>query len=92
MRLRWMDVKTAFLGPNATRLRCILPFEWTISRSLCVGGHYACWRCKGYARAARHPPPRDTHAADVRTITEGEVPGCAMEHQQVLTAPLPIQV
>src|ERR1039458_4341142 len=25
--LAWLDVKTAFLGPNATRLRCILPLD-----------------------------------------------------------------
>src|ERR1035441_2778086 len=25
--LAWLDVKTAFLGPNATGLRCILPLD-----------------------------------------------------------------
>src|ERR1017187_68909 len=37
-----MDVKTAFLGPNATTAWCYAPFERTIWRGFGAGGHCAC--------------------------------------------------
>src|ERR1039457_1236128 len=35
--LAWLDVKTAFLGPNATRLRCILPLDGHLAKPLWEG-------------------------------------------------------
>src|ERR1019366_8593946 len=70
--LAWLDVKTAFLGPNATRLRCILPLDGPSREAFVWQGTMPAGVARGM-RGLRPPQPRDTHAADVRTITEGEV-------------------
>src|ERR1039457_5664058 len=86
--LAWLDVKTAFLGPNATRLRCILPLDGHLAKLLWEGTTPA-----GVARGMRGlratPATRHSRRGCTNHHRRRGAVGAPLEYQQVLPLPCP---
>jgi hypothetical protein len=78
----WVDVKTAFLGPNATRLRCILPLNGPSREALVWEGTMPAGVARGMRGLRATPATRHSRRGCTNYYRRRGVVGAPLEHQR----------